>query len=54
MSTSMGNPSVLGDDDEFPLPVVVFVVVVVVVAVVVEVYDLILPCQATKQDWGVR
>ena len=49
MSTSMGNPSVLGDDDEFPLPVVVFVVVVVV-----EVYDLILPCQATKQDWGVR
>ena len=50
MSTSMGNPSVLGDDDEFPLPVVVFVVVVVVV----EVYDLIFPCQATKQDWGVR
>ena len=48
MSTSMGNPSVLGDDDEFPLPVVVFVVVVV------EVYDLIFPCQATKQDWGVR
>ena len=47
MSTSMGNPSVLGDDDEFPLPVVVFVVVV-------EVYDLIFSCQTTKQDWGVR